>query len=138
MTTIPFFHTSSKLKADNSLSKADSVPWTGTNVIVTKLGSALKGYTGVVKDVLRGQETASGLRISIQLAHLDPSSPFRTILVNYDDVVEQRSVNDLLIRLNTSYAYFKDWMFTFRLCKAPKRSFPSPKGLYEVSAPAFT
>ena len=101
MTTIPFFHTSSKSKADGSLSKADSVPWTGTNVIVTKLGSAFKGYVGVVKDVLRGQETASGLRISIQLAHLDPSSPFRTILVNYDDVVEQRSVNDLLIRLNT-------------------------------------
>ena len=100
MTTIPFFHTSSKLKADDSLSKADSVPWIGTKVIVTKLGSPLKGYVGVVKDVLCGQETASGLRISIQLAHLDPSSPFRTIAVNYDDVVEQRSVNNLLIRLN--------------------------------------
>jgi len=90
LTTIPFFHTLSKLKADDSLSKADRVPWIGTNVIITKLGNPNKGHVGVVKDVLCGQETASGMRISIQLAHYDPSSPFRTILVNYEDVVEQR------------------------------------------------
>ena len=50
---------------------------------------------GVVKDVLRGQDTASGLKIAIQLTRLDPSSPFRTTVVDYDDVVEQMSVNDL-------------------------------------------
>ena len=90
MTTVPFFHTLSTLKADDSLSKADKVPWIGINVIITKLGSPMKGYVGVVKDVLRGQNTASGLKIDIQLAHLDPSSPFRRMIVDYDDVVEER------------------------------------------------
>jgi len=83
------------MKADDSLSKADSVPWVSASVIITKLGSPFKGYIGVVKDVLRGQDTPSGLKIGLQLVHLDPSSPFRTIVVDYDDVVEQRSVNDL-------------------------------------------
>jgi hypothetical protein len=72
------------------------VPWIGVHVIITKLGSPLKGYVGVVKDVLCGQDTASGLRIFIQLTHLDPSSPFRTAVVDYDDVVEERSVKDHL------------------------------------------
>jgi len=71
------------------------VPWIGTHVIITKLQNALKGYVGVVKDVLRGQDTASGLKVTIQLTRLDPSSPFRTIVVDYDDIVEKTSVNDL-------------------------------------------
>jgi hypothetical protein len=95
MATAPFFHSSSTPKADDSLSKADIVPWTGTEVIITKVGNPFKGYMGVVKDVLRGQDTASGLKILLQLAHLDPSSPFRTLVVDYDDVVEKRSVQDL-------------------------------------------
>ena len=70
------------------------MPWIGTNVIITKLRSPLKGYVGVVKDVLCGQDTASGLKVTIQLAHLDPSAPFRTIVVEYDDIVEQGSVNN--------------------------------------------
>ena len=90
MTTAPFFHTLSKLKADDSLSKADRVPWIGTNVIITKPRSPFKGYVAVVKDVLRGQGTASGLKIDIQLAHLDPTSPFRRTIVDYEDVVEER------------------------------------------------
>jgi len=65
------------------------VPWIGTHVIITKLGNPFKGYVGVVKDVLRGQETASGLKVAIQLTRLDPSSPFRKTVVDYDDVVEQ-------------------------------------------------
>jgi hypothetical protein len=90
LTDVPFFHTPSTLKADDYLCKADRVPWIGTNVIITKLGHPNKGYVGVVKDVLRGQDTASGLKIDIQLAHLDPSSPFRRMIVDYDDVVEKR------------------------------------------------
>jgi hypothetical protein len=66
------------------------VPWIGINVIITKLGSPIKGYVGVVKDVLRGQDTASGLKIDIQFAHLNPSSPFQRTIVDYDDVVEER------------------------------------------------
>jgi len=97
LAAVPLFHTSSTLKADDSLSKADSVPWINTNVIITKIGSPFKGYVGVVKDVLPGQDTASGLKIAIQLAHLDPSAPFRRMVVDYDDVVEQRSLNELLL-----------------------------------------
>jgi hypothetical protein len=88
LTTVPFLHTSSSSKADDSLSNADCVPWIGTHVIITKLGNPFKGYVGVVKDVLRGQETASGLKVAIQLRRLDPSSPFRKTVVDYDDVVE--------------------------------------------------
>jgi hypothetical protein len=95
LTTVPFLHTSSILKADDSLSKADSVPWISTRVIITKYGSPFKGYGGVVKDVLRGQDTTSGLKIVLQLEHHDPSSPFKTIIVDYDGVVEQRSVKEL-------------------------------------------
>jgi hypothetical protein len=94
LTAVPYFHPSSPLKTDDSLSKADSVPWIGTNVIITKLGSPLKGYVGVVKDVLCGQDTDSGLKITIQLAHINPSAPFLKIVVDYDDIVEQRSVNN--------------------------------------------
>ena len=71
------------------------MPWIGTDVIITKQGSPLKGYRAVVKDVLRGQHTASGMKITIQLLQLDPSAPFRTTLVDYDDIVELRSVNPL-------------------------------------------
>jgi hypothetical protein len=93
LTTVPFLHTSSVSKADDSLFKADSIPWIGTRVIITKLGSPFKGYKGVVKDVLRGQDTASGLKIVLQLDHFDPSSPFKRIVVDYDGVVEHKSVN---------------------------------------------
>jgi hypothetical protein len=77
------------------------VPWLDTSVIITKLGSPFKGYVGVVKDVLPGQDTASGLKIAIQLVHLDPSAPFRRTVVDYDDIVEQRYVNDVCYKLNT-------------------------------------
>ena len=86
---IPFLH-SSILKANDSLSKADSVPWIGTKVIITKHGSPLEGYVAIVKDVLHGQDTLSSLRTFVQLLHLDPSAPFKTAIVDYDDIVEQK------------------------------------------------
>jgi hypothetical protein len=95
LTAVPFLRTSSTVKADDSLSKADVVPWIGARVVVTKLGNPFKGYVGAVKDVLRGQDTVSGLKIVIQLVHLNPSSPFKTTIVDYGDVVEQESVNNL-------------------------------------------
>src|SRR6202021_470935 len=49
----------------------------------TKLGNPLKGYVGVIKDVLRGQDTVSGLKVVVQLVHLNPSSPFKTTVVDY-------------------------------------------------------
>jgi hypothetical protein len=103
LATVPFLNKPSTLKADDPLSKADSVPWIGTHVIITQFGNPLKGYVGVVKDVLRGQDTASGLKVIIQLVHLNPSSPFKTTVVDYDDVVEQRSFNESsLISVNTN------------------------------------
>ena len=71
------------------------MPWIGTDVIITKLGDPKKGYMGVVKYVLRGQNTASGLKIALRLEHVEPSSPFKTIVVDYDSVVEKRSIKDL-------------------------------------------
>lgn len=83
------------MKADEFFYKVDRVPWIGTRVVITKLGNPFKGRTGVVKDVLCGQETASGLKIGLQLEYLDPSSPFKSMVVDYDDVVEKMSVNVL-------------------------------------------
>ena len=71
------------------------MPWIGTHVIIAKCGNALKGYIGVVKDVLCGQKTPSGLKIVLQLEHLNPSCPFKKMVIDYDDVVEKRSVKDL-------------------------------------------
>jgi transcription elongation factor len=111
LTTVPFLHKSSTLKADDSLSKTDRVPWIGTHVIITKVGDPFKGYMGVVKDVLRGQNTASGLKIALQLEHVEFSSPFKRIVVDYDSVVEKMSVKDLHLQDSESilnYAFFKD------------------------------
>ena len=71
--TIPL-HTFPTLRIDDVLSKADSVPWIGTHVIIMKIGHPLKGYVGIVTDVLCGQDTASSLKITIQLAHHNPSN----------------------------------------------------------------
>ena len=136
-TTVPFLHSSSTLKADDSLSKADSIPWISTQVIITKPGDPHKGYMGVVTDVLRGHDTASGLRIEIQLLHFDPSSPYRKKIVDHDDVVEHRSVKDLYLQESILNVFFKHWISTFGLCRAPKRSLSAFKVLHEVCVPAF-
>jgi hypothetical protein len=150
LTTVPFLHTSSILKADDSLSKADRVPWISTHVIITKHGSPFKGYEGVVKDVLRGQDTTSGLKIVLQLQHHDPSSPFKTITVDYDDVVEQRSVKELhlqesILQVNmpsskrsrlslSEYAEPQNFLFQpskayMKSARRPFRVEPSPEAL---------
>ena len=99
LSTVPFLHSSSTIKADDSLSKADSVPWIGTHVIIAKIGDPFKGYYGVVKDVLRGQDTASGLKIVLQLELVGFSTTFRKIVVDYDSVVEKTSVQDLHLQV---------------------------------------
>jgi hypothetical protein len=118
LTDVPYFHPSSPLKkADDCLSKADRVPWIGTHVIITKVGHPLKGCSGVVKDVLPGQDTASGLKIFVQLTHYNPSAPYMSIHVDYDDVVEKKSVyeSQLYESVHTYYAYFKYFISTFGL-----------------------
>ncbi|KAF8218758.1 hypothetical protein L208DRAFT_1052758, partial [Tricholoma matsutake] len=63
-------------------------PWIGTTVLVSKPGHAIKSYQGIVKTVLCKQPTKSGLHLVAQLAHLDLSCPYKTVVLNYDDVVE--------------------------------------------------
>jgi hypothetical protein len=50
----------------------------------------MKGYRGIVKDVLCGQTTKSGLRIAVQITHLDPVAPFKTVIVDFDEVVDAK------------------------------------------------
>jgi hypothetical protein len=71
------------------LSKTNSVPWIGTNVIITKQGNTFKEYVGIVKNVICGQDTASSLKVVVQLTHLNPLAPFKITVINYDDVIEQ-------------------------------------------------
>ena len=100
LSTVPFLHSSSTIKAGDSLSKADSVPWIGTHVIIAKIGDPFKGYYGVVKDVLRGQDTASGLKIVLQLELVGFLATFRKIVVDYDSVVEKRQYKIFTYRFN--------------------------------------
>ena len=88
---------------------------------------------GVVKDVLCGQDTASGLKIALQLEHVVFSSAFKRIVVDYDSVVKKLSVKDLHLQDSESesmlnYPLFKNWISAFGLCKAPKRSLSVFKG----------
>ena len=53
-----------------------------------------KGYTGIVKDVLHGQDTAS-LKIVLQLECANFSTTFKKMVVDYDGVVEKMSVKNL-------------------------------------------
>ena len=96
MSTVLFLHSSATIKAEDSLSKADSVSWIGTHVIIANIGDPFKGYYGVVKDVLRGQNTASGLKIVLQLEF---STTFRKIVVDYNSIVEKTSVQDLHLQV---------------------------------------
>ena len=93
VTSTPFLHASQPLSPSegtdiNRLMWFDQVPWIGTTVLVAKTKHALKGCHGIVKNVLRGQETSSGLRVAIQLSSWNPACPFKTVVLDYDDVVE--------------------------------------------------
>ena len=53
----------------------------------------MKGYQGIVKSVLCKQPMESGLHVVAQLTHLDPSSPYKMVVLDYDDVVEAQYVD---------------------------------------------
>ena len=83
---------------------------------------------GVVKDVLPGQDTASGLKIVLQLKHLDPSSPFKTITVDYDDVVEQRSVKIFIYKSQYLICLLQELDLHFWTMQSPEAfSFGPPR-----------
>jgi len=89
VTDVPFLHAPDPNAESNAQrSAADDVPWLGVDVIVTRVGHAHKGFQGVVRNVLRGQATASTLKIEIVNRIYNPSNPFHHITVDYDDVVE--------------------------------------------------
>jgi hypothetical protein len=67
------------------------VPWINIEIIIAER-HAQKGYKGIIIDVLCNQQTPSGLKLLIQLTALDPNSPFRRFILDYDDVVEARYV----------------------------------------------
>jgi hypothetical protein len=71
---------------------SDQVSWIRTTIWVRKPRHALKGCHGVVKNVLCGQETSSGSRITIQLSQWNPAFPFQTVIMDYDDIVEAEYV----------------------------------------------
>ena len=48
----------------------------------------MKGYRAIVKDVLPLQDNLSGLRITTQFTHMNPAHPFKTEVLDYDNVVE--------------------------------------------------
>jgi hypothetical protein len=50
----------------------------------------MKGYPGIIKDVLCNQPTQSGLRVEVQITSLDSTAPFRRIILDYDLVVEAK------------------------------------------------
>jgi len=90
--TAPFLHAQSSSGSVKRLPN-DPIPWIGTTVLVWKPGHALKGYKGTIKTVLCKQPTKSGLCVVAQLAHLDPSCPYKTVVLNYDDVIEAKYVD---------------------------------------------
>jgi len=74
---------------DEGLSSVQSnqVPWLSQAVLVSKVNHPFKGHQAIVKGVLYGQDTLSGLRIVAQLSYWDPTVPYQTIVLDYDDVV---------------------------------------------------
>jgi hypothetical protein len=74
--------------------KRDRVPWIGTQVIINAK-HPLKGYSAVVTDVLRNQETPSKLKLAIQLTRFDPNVPYKKLTLDYDHVVEERSSSNI-------------------------------------------
>ena len=81
----------------NAIPRSERIPWINTAVIVTGRHS-MRTYPGIVKNVLTGQQTASGLKLQIQPTYMDPNLPFRLITLDYDNVVEAR----YLLVLNNS------------------------------------
>jgi hypothetical protein len=78
-------------------SDAERAPWVKTEVIVCKVKHPMKGYRAIIKDVLPLQDTPSGLRISTQFIHMNPAHPFKSEILDYDDVVEASYVILLLL-----------------------------------------
>jgi hypothetical protein len=89
VSSAPFLHTPAAPHLNVEPSRSNRIPWIGTTVILTKYGHPWKGRDTVVKNVLARQPTASGLKVEIRSLHIDFASPFKTVIVDYDDIVEK-------------------------------------------------
>ena len=76
-------------KHAGAISSSEQVPWINLEIIITH-GHPMKGYPGVIKDVLCNQRTPSGLQVVVQITSLDSTAPFKHITLDYDHVVEAR------------------------------------------------
>jgi hypothetical protein len=76
-------------KPADRIPRSERVPWINLEIKIA-YDHALKGYSGIVVDVLYNQSTPSGLRVVIQITALVSNAPFRRITVDYDHVVEAR------------------------------------------------
>ena len=65
VTTAPMF-LSSISACDNITAKHDKLPWLGILVLIARGGHGSKGLCSIVKDVLLGQKTSSGLQLVIE------------------------------------------------------------------------
>ena len=85
-------------------SYVECAPWIKMEVIVCKVTHPMKGYCAIIKDVLPLQDTLSSLRISAQFTHMNPANPFKTEILDYDNVVEALYVIlFLLVRVVTNF-----------------------------------
>lgn len=63
------------------------VPWVGELVINNNVQHEMKGRKAVVKDVICGHDTESGLKVTIQYTDFIPSRPNHTETIDYDHVI---------------------------------------------------
>lgn len=63
-------------------------PWLGLAVTIRKIGHPFCHYPAVVKDVLIGQNTRSGLKIIIEIMSHQAAAPRRQTTVDYDYVLD--------------------------------------------------
>ena len=66
-------------------------PWLKTEVIIVSR-HPLRTRRGIITNVLCKQATDSGLRVEILLSCVDVFLPFRTIILDYDAVIEVKYV----------------------------------------------
>lgn len=121
-------------KHAGAIPHSEQVPWINVEIVITH-GHPMKGFPGVVKDVLCNQPTPSGLQVVVQITSFNPNAPFRNLTVDYDCVVEARYsyfgpveqpltlTNSCGVKLH-QFAWPKATIFMPRVSEPPK-SFPA-------------
>lgn len=87
---VPFLHASLTSNAVGHRRYDVQVPWIGIEVVVIKAHHVWRGSQAIVKDVINNQLTASGLKVEVELARYGPSDTFRRLILDHEDVVEQK------------------------------------------------